>query len=121
MASAALEGARQLANASDPPLIAPAELAELQAMIDTLPPAALQVFRYAPLSPFSALGIARLAEARTLNTVNRRNLLKKYRRLALELHPDRNTHPLAVEAMQALNAAYERTMQPTVRQRRRRR
>ena len=40
--------------------------------------------------------VERLAGARTLNAVNQRALLKKYRKLALELHPDRCDHALAV-------------------------
>ena len=63
-----------------------------------------------PTSPFSALGVERLADARILNNVNRRTLLKKYRKLALELHPDRCDHELAVDAMQLLNTAYEKVV-----------
>ena len=51
-------------------------------------------------SPFSAIGVPKLQEARTLNTVNKREMLKNYRKLALQLHPDRcapsptpTTHP----------------------------
>ena len=87
-----------------------AQLDELQRDIEQLPPAALQVLKHAPTSPFSALGVERLAEARSLNAVNRKYLLKKYRKLALELHPDRCDHCMAVDAMQALNAAFDKVM-----------
>ena len=86
-----------------------AQLARGQ-VLPELPPAALQVLKHAPTSPFSALGVERLAEARSLNAVNRKYLLKKYRKLALELHPDRCDHCMAVDAMQALNAAFDKVM-----------
>ena len=57
-------------------------------------------------SPFSALGVPKLREARTLNTVNKREMHKKFRKLALELHPDRCSHEYAKPAMQALNKAF---------------
>lgn len=109
-ASRALTEARQLAASTEPPLISPEELSDLQTTIDTMPAAAIQVLRYGPSSPFSALGVERLAQARSLNSVNRRNLLKKYRKLALQLHPDRCEHVMAIDAMQALNAAYDQLM-----------
>ena len=106
----ALEDAIALAMATEPPIIPEEELLELRHMVDTLPTAALQVFRHMPASPFSALGVDKFADARILNQVNRRTLLKKYRKLALELHPDRCDHAMAVDAMQALNAAYDKIM-----------
>ena len=105
----ALADARALANATEPPLIAEDELNELKLMIETMPKEALQVLRYGPTSPFSALGVERLKDARTLNAVNKRTLLKQYRKLALTLHPDRCDHALALDAMQALNKAFEQT------------
>lgn len=115
-ASRALTEARHLAASTEPPLISDDELSALQTTIETMPSAAIQVLRYGPSSPFSALGVERLAEARTLNNVNKRNLLKKYRKLALQLHPDRCEHVMAIDATQALNAAYDQLMasaQPT--------
>lgn len=44
-------------------------------------------------------------KARTLNTVNKRAILKKYRKLALQLHPDKWKHALALDAMQARSIA----------------
>lgn len=49
----------------------------------------------------------RALQARVLNAANKKKLLKSYRKLALELHPDRCAHELACVAMQALNDAYE--------------
>jgi hypothetical protein len=60
--------------------------------------------RYAFKSPFTAIGIPRVAAARVLNTVNKREMLKKFRKLAVQLHPDKCEHPIALPAMQALNA-----------------
>ena len=71
--------------------------------------AALAVFRNAS-RPFAALGIERLGRSRSLNNANKRDLLKRYRKLALELHPDRCHHALAVEAMQVLNACYDKAL-----------
>ena len=105
----ALADARALANATEPPLIEEGELDGLKVMIETMPKEALQVLRYGPTSPFSALGVERLKDARTLNAVNKRTLLKQYRKLALTLHPDRCDHALALDAMQALNKAFEQT------------
>ena len=34
---------------------------------------------------------------------------KAYKKLALQLHPDKSDHPMALPAMQALNAAYDKT------------
>ena len=65
---------------------------------------------HATRSPFSAIGIPRLAEARLLNTVNKRNMLKNYRKLAMQLHPDKCDHVLANDAMQALNVAYDKAL-----------
>ena len=65
--------------------------------------------RYAFKSPFTAIGIPRVAAARVLNTVNKREMLKKFRKLAVQLHPDKCEHPIALPAMQALNAAYDKT------------
>ena len=98
------------------PLLVPAgltaeKLHELEHMIESLPYAAMQVLKNAK-SPFSALGIPRLAEARILNTVNKRGILKNYRRLAIQLHPDKCDHPMALEAMQALNTAFDKTKPP---------
>jgi hypothetical protein len=107
-ATEALSKARALAQVTEPPLIPESELDELQTMIATMPPEALQVLRHGLASPFSALGVERLAQARVLNVVNRRQLLKKYRKLALTLHPDRCKHAMASDAMQVLNAAYDR-------------
>ena len=70
----------------------------------------MQVLKHAPSRPFSALGAERLAGAKSLNNASRQELIKKYRRLAMELHPDRCDHQMANEAMQALNAAYERAL-----------
>ena len=56
-------------------------------------------------SPFSALGVPKLQAARTLNTVNKREINKKYRKLAIQLHPDKCEHEYAIPAMQALNKA----------------
>ena len=69
---------------------------------------AAQVLKHGAARPFDALGLPRLASANSLNAVTSRQVLKSYRRLALRLHPDRCDHPLAVEAMQKLNDAYER-------------
>ena len=84
------------------------KFAELEQTIASMPPAAMQTLKYATFSPFSALGIARRAEERVLNTVNKKNLLKGYRKLALRLHPDKCDHPFALPAMQALNLAYDK-------------
>lgn len=74
----------------------------------------LQVLNHATRSPFSAIGIPRLAEARVLNTVNKRNMLKNFRKLAMQLHPDKCTHEMAVPAMQALNGAYDKCVEKPV-------
>ena len=104
----ALDRARQLAQ-NDPNLpLTDTQLDELKREIESMPWAATQVLRFSAYSPFSALGIERLAAARTLNTVNKRNLLKNYRKLALQLHPDKCDHPVANDAMQALNCAYDK-------------
>ena len=106
-AEKALAQAKQTAS-NDPNLpLTDADFEQLQQTINTLPAAAKQVLKYAVFSPFSALGIERLAQARTLNTVNKRTLLKNYRKLALQLHPDKCDHPTANDAMQALNVAYD--------------
>ena len=89
-----------------------AMLDEMKEQIETLPPAAEQVLQHAVKSPFSALGIERLAAARVLNTVNKRTLLKNYRKLALRLHPDKCQHLVANDAMQALNVAYDKITAP---------
>ena len=95
----------------------------LEQLTQSMPDAAIQVLKHAHLgsrevrstassltasiySPFSALGIPKLRQARVLNTVNRREVQKKYRRLALQLHPDRCDHEYAGAAMQALNKAF---------------
>ena len=75
-----------------------------------MPAAATQVLKYAAFSPFSAIGIPRLARARALNTVNKRAMMKNYRKLALQLHPDKCDHEYAEPAMQALNLAYARAV-----------
>ena len=106
-AQRALEAARALAAATYPPLISEPELVSLQTMIETVPPAAVHVLQHTPHKPFAVLGVENLAHAATLNTVNRRVILKSYRKLALQLHPDRCDHHMAVDAMQALNAAFE--------------
>ena len=74
-----------------------------------VPPSALHIFNNSR-RPFTALGLERLSHARSLNSVNKRELLKRYRKLALELHPDRCAHGLALEAMQVLNACYEQVL-----------
>lgn len=107
-ASSALAAARALFRTAEPSAVSEEQLQALQKMIDTMPAAALQVLQHGLQSPFAALGVARLAEARSLNAVNRRALLKRYRQLALQLHPDRCEHVMAVDAMQVLNAVYER-------------
>ena len=112
-ALSALADARALATSTEPPLITTEELDTLELTINTMPAEALHVLKFGPSSPFSALGVERLAGARVLNTVNRRQLLKKYRKLALSLHPDRCDHAMAVDAMQALNAAYDRLVGAT--------
>jgi hypothetical protein len=83
----------------------------LEAVVRSMPDAAVQVLRHASTtadiySPFSAIGVPKMAAARELNTVNKRDMLKKYRKLALQLHPDKCDHEYASEAMQALNKAY---------------
>ena len=108
----ALAKARATAE-SDPNLpLTEAMLDEMKEQIETLPPAAEQVLQHAVKSPFSALGIERLAAARVLNTVNKRTLLKNYRKLALRLHPDKCQHLVANDAMQALNVAYDKITAP---------
>ena len=108
----ALQAARVIAD-KDPSLpLTEAMLDDMREQIESLPPAAQQVLKYASFSPFSALGVERLAQARVLNTVNKRNLLKNYRRLALKLHPDKCEHPVATDAMQALNVAYDKITIP---------
>ena len=87
-------------------------LGALEDLISTMPPAAEQVLKNATNSPFSALGIERQQQARILNTVNKRAMLKKYRKLALKLHPDKCEHEMALHGMQALNAAYEKLTKP---------
>ena len=82
----------------------------LRVTIDTMPAAAMQVLNHATRSPFSAIGIPRLAEMRLLNTVNKRNMLKNYRKLAMQLHPDKCDHAMAIPAMQALNGAYDKAL-----------
>ena len=62
-----------------------AKFAELEETVDSMPPAALQVLKYATFSPFSAIGIPKLAKNRVLNTVNKRQMLKGYRRLAMQV------------------------------------
>jgi len=106
-ASAALAMARALSRMASPRTISEEQLQGLQTMIDTMPAAALQVLQHGLRSPFSALGVERRAEARSLSAVNRRSLLKRYRQLALQLHPDRCEHVMAVDAMQVLNAIYD--------------
>ena len=107
----ALAKARATAE-SDPLPLTEAMLDEMKEQIETLPPAAEQVLQHAVKSPFSALGIERLAAARVLNTVNKRTLLKNYRKLALRLHPDKCQHLVANDAMQALNVAYDKITAP---------
>ena len=111
-ALAALRGARDLRNRTEPPLISARDLDMLQSMIETVPAAAVQVLKHAPSRPFAALGVERLAGAKGLNAANRKELIKKYRRLALELHPDRCDHEMANDAMQALNVAYDKITIP---------
>ena len=94
------------------PFITEDALKSLEDMIQTMPMAAEQVLKYATNSPFSALGIERLQQARVLNTVNKRALLKNYRRLALQLHPDKCDHEMALDGMQALNQAYDKITIP---------
>ena len=112
MAKQELEKVKQLAD--DNPDLATAGLSdevldEMKQCIESMPAAAVQVLKYATFSPFSAIGIPRLQQARVLNTVNKRQMLKSYRKLALQLHPDKSDHPMALPAMQALNAAYDKT------------
>lgn len=107
LASEAFLAVCELALSSEPRLVSEEEIEELRQMMDTVPSSALQVLRYSRDDPFAAIGLGRLTQARTLNQVNRRAVLKQYRKLALELHPDRCDHPLAVDAMQALNTAYD--------------
>ena len=64
------------------------------------------------MSRQSGTAIERLQAARTLNTVNKRTLLKNYRKLALQLHPDKCDHAMANDAMQALNVAYDKITIP---------
>ena len=111
-ARSALHEARTLAGSTEPPVVSAEDIALIADMIETIPAAAVQVLQHAESNPFAALGISRLNGVKELNTVNKRELLKAFRRLALELHPDRCAHPLANDAMQALNAAYERTQAP---------
>ena len=99
----------------------------LEEVVRTMPDAAIQVLKHAHLaprelrstassltasvySPFSALGVPKLREARTLNTVNRQEINKRFRKLALELHPDRCDHEYAGPAMRALNKAFEKVL-----------
>ena len=98
-ANSALAAARHLAGNTEPPVLDASDLDAVQASIETMPPAAVQVLKHGLSSPFSALGAERLAD--------KRQLLKKYRKLALELHPDRCEHALANDAMQVLNSAFE--------------
>ena len=74
--------------------------------------AAEQVLKHAVSSPFTALGVERQPQKRVLNTVNKRELLKNYRKLALKLHPDKCEHEMALPGMQALNAAYDKVTKP---------
>ena len=98
---------------NDPNLpLTDADMDAMEKEIETLPKAASQVLKYAAFSPFSALGVERLAAARVLNTVNKRQLLKNYRKLALQLHPDKCDHAMANDAMQALNVAYDKITVP---------
>lgn len=88
-----------------------ARWAALEETVASMPEAAVQVLRHASMSaavysPYSAIGIPKLQGARTLNTVNRREMMKRYRKLALQLHPDKCDHEYAEKAMQALNKAY---------------
>ena len=111
VARSEIAAARKLVEVE--PLLACAGLseekfAELDQTVNTMPAAATQVLKYATISPFSALGIPRLQAARTLNTVNKRGILKNYRKLAMQLHPDKCDHALANDAMQALNGAYDK-------------
>ena len=112
MAKQELAKVRQLAN-DNPDLVANGlteeALTQMQQTIDTMPDAAVHVLKYAFKSPFTAIGIPRVAAARVLNTVNKREMLKKFRKLAVQLHPDKCEHPIALPAMQALNAAYDKT------------
>ena len=55
---------------------------------------------------------AKLQAARTLNTVNKREIHKNYRRLALQLHPDKCEHAYAIPAMVALNKALATVIPP---------
>ena len=106
----ALADVEKLARATEPPLISDDEIAQIRVMIETIPKAALHCFKHASANPFAVLGMERLRHARSLNTANRRALLKSYRKLAMELHPDRCAHALAVEAMQLLNACYDKAV-----------
>ena len=111
-AEKALAAARAMADA-DPNLpLTDGMLDAMREEIVTMPPAAEQVLKHFSFSPFSALGVERLQQARVLNTVNKRTLLKNYRRLALRLHPDKCDHPVANDAMQALNVAYDKITIP---------
>ena len=103
---------------------------DLQQVVQSMPDAAIQVLKHAHLrprelrstatsltaeiySPFSALGVPRLHEARKLNTVNKRELQKQYWKLARDLHPDKCDHEYAVPAMQALNKAFAHALPPS--------
>ena len=101
-----IEGARQVLQAARAlPTGTVTTIGELEVLVETLPAAAVQVLKHGLQNPCAALGIERSA---TLNAPSKREWLLRYRKLALELHPDKSSHPLAVEAMQTLNVAYDK-------------
>ena len=101
-----VEAARQVLDAARAlPAGTVTTIAELEVLVETLPAAAVQVLKHGLQNPCAALGIERSA---TLVAPSKREWLLRYRKLALELHPDKSSHPLAVEAMQTLNVAYDK-------------
>jgi hypothetical protein len=53
-------------------------------------------------------GMQNLAQSQSINA-----LTAFYRKLALQLHPDKNCHPIAKEAFQAVTEAFERAKSAT--------
>jgi myosin heavy subunit len=101
--AAAAAASSSSSSSSQQPQPQPAELAALPAL-DSMPIDQLvqHVLRCSPNAPHLCLGVARGADESTVR--------KKFRALALRLHPDKLTHPEAVRAFAKLTDALERCL-----------